>query len=216
MQLGTGYWLWAGIAMLAFGSGLFLWNALRATVTPFGRRINHLTWVLLALYPMGVGFKSAVIGPEFLRFHLSDIGFPVFVGFTLYHHFRSGFEKNNDRLGKDLLADTAQALRHRRVTLVIGLLLSYGYEVFTGLLYSPRPDLEPWLVGAFDWWDIANYTLGAALCYTLLRMWGQRVSVVQTEQAVADAAAEEERRKQRREERQRRQPKRRGRKGRRR
>jgi hypothetical protein len=186
MQLGTGYWLWAGIAMLAVGSGMLAWGAYKAAVSPFGRRIDHLTWVLLALYPIGVGFKAAVIGPEFLRFHLSDIGFPVAIGHMLYGRFRSGFEKNNDELGKDLLADTAQALRHRRGTLIVALLLSYAYEGFTELLYSLRPDLDAWLVGKFDWWDIANYTLGAALCYLLLTIWGRKVTEAQaSEQALA-------------------------------
>lgn len=211
MQMGTGYWLWAGLGLLVIGLGMFLWNGFKAIGSPTGPRINRLTWTLLALYPMGVGFKSAAIGPEFLRFHLSDIGFPVFVGYTMYHHFRLGFEKNNPQLGHDALADMAQKLRHRKVALAVGLIVSYGYEVFTGFLYGLRPDMEPWLVGDFDWWDIVNYTLGAALCYLLLRFWAQKLAAAQVEQAALEAAADEERRRQRRQ--QRRQPRRRGRRG---
>ncbi len=211
MQMGTGYWLVAGYVLLAFGSGMFLWNGYKAIASPFGRRIDRLTMVLLALYPMGVGFKASVTGPEFLRWHLSDIGFPVFVGFVLYQHFRSGFEKNNPDLGKDVLADTAQALRHRKALLVIGLLISYAYETFTGMLYRLRPDMKAELVGKFDWWDIVNYTLGAALCYGLLVIWQIAVSRVREQRAAEEAATAAERREQQRGQRQ--QPKRQRRKG---
>lgn len=183
MQMGTGFWLVAGAILLALGSGMFLANCYQALVSPFGRRIDHLTMVLLTLYPIGVGFKATLIGPEFLRFHLSDIGFPVFVGFMLYHHFRSGFEKNNPDLGKDQLADMAQELRQRKMASIIGLGVSYAYECFAGLLYRLRPDMEVQLVGDFDWWDIVNYTLGAVLCYMLLVVW--QIAVRNAQQAAA-------------------------------
>jgi hypothetical protein len=212
MEMGTGYWLVAGYVMLAVGSVMFLLNGYRAVVSLLGRRIDHLTMVLLSLYPMGVGFKAAVIGPEFLRFHLSDIGFSVFVGFVLYSHFRSGFEKNNPNFGRDGLADTAQALRHRKVTLVIGLIVSYVYESLTGLLYSLRPDMEVKLVGKFDWWDIVDYTLGAALCYLLLVIWQLAVYRAQKHQSAINAERRKDQSKGPRPG-QRPQPKRRSRKG---
>ncbi len=177
MELGTGYWLIAGCVMLVGGLLMLAYSGFKAvTAKRYSDRMESLLLVLMALYPIGVGFKSAVIGPEFVRFHLSDIGFPVFIGYTLYHHFRSGFTKNNPDIGKDALADTAQALRHRKGTLAVALVLSYLYEVSTGWLYSLRPDLEPWLVGTFDWWDIVNYTLGATLAYTVMQLWSRKVA----------------------------------------
>jgi hypothetical protein len=192
---------------------MFLWNGYKALVSRFGRRIDHLTMVLLALYPMGVGFKASVTGPEFLRWHLSDIGFPVFVGFVLYQHFRSGFEKDNPDIGKDMLADTAQRLRHRKALLVIGLVVSYTYETFTGMLYRLKPNMKAELVGKFDWWDIVNYTFGAALCYSLLVIWQIAVSRAREQRAIEEAAAAAERREQRNQHGQRQQPKRQRRKG---
>lgn len=192
MVMGTGYWLVMGYVLLAAGSAMLVTNAYRAVVSPFGHRIDHLTMVLMALYPLGVGFKASAIGPEFLRFHLSDVGFSVFVGFVLYHHFGSRFTKHPD-FGKDKLADTAKVLRNRKVTLVIGLIISYAYEGFTGLLYQLNPDMKVELVGDFDWWDIVNYTFGAAVCYMLLTVWQLAVHRARARQAATEAERRKER-----------------------
>ncbi len=192
MTPGTGFLLYAGYGVLVIGAVMFLYNGYKALRSPFGKRMYRLTWVLLALYPLGVACKGIAFGPLFFRYHLSDIGFPVFVATVLFRHFRMSFEKGNATLGHNDMADLAQWLRQYRVALIIGLVVSYSYEGFCGLLWHLKPDVmaEAGLIGDFDWDDIANYTLGAAVCYWLLTVWRRRVVVAKMLQPKLDATVE--------------------------
>jgi hypothetical protein len=174
MTPGSGFLLYAGCALLAIGAAMFLYHGFRAVTAPFGQRIDRLTKVLLALYPLGVGCKAVALGPLFFRYHLSDIGFPVFAAAMFFHPDEQAPEQSQ-------MDYMLQWLRHRKITVVIGLVASYGYEAFTGVMWRVQHDVmaEVKLIGNFDWVDMANYTLGAAACYTLLIIWQRRVVVAQ-------------------------------------
>jgi hypothetical protein len=208
VKLGTGIWLIGGYVWILIGVSVFAYNAYKAVRNMAGPRMHNLSMMLLALYPLGVGCKISLTGPEFVRYHLSDIGFPVFLGYVFYGHFRAGYEKRNNAQLDALPVheDMAIALRHRRGTLIVALVASYLYEIGTGLLYRTHPAVKVQLVGSFDWWDVAYYTLGAACGYLLLRRWQYWVDYVRTAYQAQQEAAEAEKRAERRRRRQTRQP----------
>src|ERR1044072_9475177 len=116
------------------------------------------------LYVLGGGLKFAVMGPEILRRHLSDVGFPAAI--SIHVLTRSHYPvslSSHEQACKDQAKHDHQLFL--RVLIALG--LSYAYEIVTGLLYSVS-DMSVKVVGSFDWTDIAVYTIGAGCAVAIL------------------------------------------------
>lgn len=110
-------------------------------------------YIITALYPLGLGSKMALVGPDFLRWHIADIGFPVMVGLVFLRS--RGYNPNV----------TWRTIQQR---IGFGLVLSYGYEIAAGrMVASLEGEKEIPYIGGFDWVDIVAYTIGAVLAIGL-------------------------------------------------
>lgn len=117
------------------------------------------------LYLIGMGAKLTLIGPDFVRFYVGDIGFPVMTGYVLGHLASSWTVWRH--IHDEHAANDAR-FKRQMVTLGIALVLSYGYELLVGWAYTSISGTETALVGSFDPIDMLMYTIGAgaaALCY---------------------------------------------------
>jgi hypothetical protein len=157
-----------GAVLLVVGLGFMSVSLYKAWKHRGGRRIDQLMEAIASLYPIGLGFKFLMVGPEFFRFHLTDIGFPVSVGLLLFTKYSWSLAKNPYYQSLDLVDEQRLLQRVRRNFMVLGLLLSYGYETAIGLFYQTHPDKTPMLIGNFDWGDMLMYTLGALAGFSLL------------------------------------------------
>jgi hypothetical protein len=171
-----------GIALILVGVGMLAWSAVKMFRTlrtrHIGDRLQALYMMVVALYPLGNGFKFAIWGPEFFRFHLTDIGFPAWLGFVLFLH-GTIHDRLADKSTSDVtIEETISLLRYRRKLLIAGLVMSYAYEIITGVMYWVRSDLPAKYVGSFDLVDMVMYTLGAALGFAVLAYWLRKALVV--------------------------------------
>lgn len=137
----------------------------------YGHRYHIVVTMIAALYPAGLTFKLLILGPEFFRFHLTDIGFPVVVGWIIMSHARQRHNDAGTRLDdhyREQIAETTTYIR----AIIIGCGLSYAYESFVGLFYWFLADRlvgqTNLLVGNFDPVDMLMYTLGAGTAVLLL------------------------------------------------
>ena len=124
---------------------------------------------LFLLYPLGNAYKVAAVGPEFMRFHLGDIGFPPAVALFLFvvYSLLVGREVSTDASGPTielLMADN----RRKMACAVTAFVLSLGYEWVSGSLADQLSDSTNPGIGHFDWIDVACYALGSAALYACL------------------------------------------------
>jgi hypothetical protein len=128
-----------------------------------------------SLYPLGVGCKFAILGSQFMRFHLSDIGFPLMLGYSIFMHRQHSVD--DDKTSEEFysLEATLVVLRRRSTSLLIALGLSYAYETVVGLMYSSRDDMAVQMIGNFDLLDMVMYTVGTCLGLALLAFWRRKV-----------------------------------------
>ena len=139
---------------------------------------DHSIVALSIVYAVGVMAKFAAIGPEFLRFYVSDIGFPVMlmmiwtIGADPRTRTRQHFA-NASYLDQLLLLKGYK--KYQGGVLVAALCLSYLYEVVMGMAVSVLAEsgAQNPGVGGFDWGDIAAYTVGAAVAALLLRTYSR-------------------------------------------
>lgn len=130
---------------------------------------KSLIRLIESMYSVGLGAKMLIVGPAFIRWHLTDFGFTVAIAALLYVAAARGakidseYERKNYRLAVILEYDL------HRVTLVLALLLSYGYEVTVWFIYRQHPKTEVQFVGNFDWIDMLMYTLGAIAAFVCYR-----------------------------------------------
>lgn len=133
--------------------------------------LHHGVRLVSDLYMLGVVSKFGEIGPDFLRWHVGDIGFPVtlMLLFTLFA----------DPLGKDWFhkstdiqkVNTLISYTNMRMTFLgVALAISIAYEVFAGQLVNSLNGhgLVAVGIGNFDWIDVAAYVLGASVAFVLL------------------------------------------------
>lgn len=141
-------------------------------------RLTYGYFALMATYPIGLGFKLIGIGPDFVRFHLADIGFPLFAGWITTQFMEMGYMRSAKKYGES--ADSGHLLQTRvslmKFGLIAGLLFSYAYESGIGYLYS-RTDVQAQYVGRFDIIDMVMYTLGAGAGFVMLRLQSRMLSV---------------------------------------
>ena len=164
-----------GLVMGAVGVAILVHSIIKAVRGGFGDRMQAFYMMGASLYPVGVGCKFAILGPEFMRFHLSDIGFPLMLGYSLFLHRKRGVTKVVGSKKFYSLGETLVVLRHRKNSLLIALGLSYAYETIVGLMYWSRKDLSVQLIGTFDPLDMVMYTVGAMLGLGLLAFWRREV-----------------------------------------
>lgn len=110
------------------------------------------------MYALGNAFKVAAVGPEFFRFQLADIGFPpaVALGLFMFYSFLNRlFKRHNPPTG--FIAEN----KYKMWLVGYALILSYAYEWFSGIIVSRLGDAPNAGMGAFDWFDIISYTVGA-------------------------------------------------------
>jgi hypothetical protein len=139
--------------------------------------LNAGIGILVAFYFIGVISKVGEFGPEFVRYHLGDIGFPVATAGILLSisQLRAGPTSRS-------MSDLERFTYHRDQAsgwmkfIVIGLVLAYAYEIVVpAILYGiadQKGITENLPVGNFDWLDMLAYTLGATLgfiCAFLLK-----------------------------------------------
>ena len=170
MQAGTGYMLWAGYAMVAAGMGIAFANVYQAIKKRKTLHVvRHGLMVVTSFYPLGVGCKMALWGPEFFRFYLADIGFPLFVGYALYEWSVQRRDTPVQTKSSHPLEEWVTYCRLRRSTLVAGFVISLLFEAAWGVLMWQHPEaLELELAGGFDLWDVASYIIGTALGLCML------------------------------------------------
>jgi hypothetical protein len=172
------WWRVFGFAIAIGGLVFFIYDAYGAIFHRGGRQRQRLYMTLASLYPVGVGFKVAVIGPEFVRFYLSDIDFSLSLGYVLFERFWHRSSQHRAELNRLHWTDQSlMILRYRRNALIAALFMSYAYETFVGVFYSLNKDISVQLIGSFDWWDMLMYTLGAGLGIVILDRWRRNIIV---------------------------------------
>jgi hypothetical protein len=145
------------------------------------RRERYDGWftVVGLLWGIGLGCKVAGIGPDVLRFWLADMGFPLLVSWALWEVVRGRRYKEVRRTATteaQALAMFRRKIVSRQHTLIVAVLLSYCYELVSGLMAKMVNDAQPpgsnkVPVGEFDWFDMAAYTLGGLIGWWILVRW---------------------------------------------
>lgn len=124
----------------------------------------NISSLIAALYLFGLASKAAMVGPAWMRWHLSDIGFPVFIGYhVLFLRWWDGFKKNPVYTTMSSFELDQKYVELRKKMLLIAFGLSVLYELVVGFLYSLRPEVTPTMVGNLDWVDILCYTIGTGV-----------------------------------------------------
>lgn len=134
---------------------------------------EDITGLLATLYPIGVGLKLLPLGPDFLRFHLSDIGAPLAIAeiIMILLAWVTKQEWRYTRADAWYQSRLWYARMHIRAV-AVGWAVVCIYEVGVGLLYDIRaPGVKAVIIGKFDWVDIVMYTLGALCGLYLLRSY---------------------------------------------
>lgn len=165
---------WSSIvatAILPLVGIAFLWTlgalCLDLRKKHYSMAIDRMIELLTSLYFIGVALKISGLGPDFGRYHLADIGFPVVLiaAAGLFLEYWRRYEDRSTQL-KDLQSDMKYA-KNRLKLVPVAFGLSVVYELFAAYLHrtSPTPVLN---VGDFDWIDIAMYAFGSAAVALLL------------------------------------------------
>lgn len=174
-------------AVLAFG----LYRLLRKGSTAETRWADARILVV-ALYPLGTGIKYLLIAPDFVRWHLSDVGFPAFVAFLVYLRvylpklYREYPEMKEDAGWRTYVAYQLNALKVTAVVCV-------AWELFSEVLFRLN-DAPSSPVGRFDPIDLAAYALGLVACYGMTIMSTRHTTRWWVEHPILDPTQEAERR----------------------
>lgn len=158
--IGSGAFLVGGYALLRAGYGI-------ATAPTMYFRLKSLLWATEALYPLGMGFKLTLVGPDFVRFHLADLGFPAILAMILFVPMYRGYIRRGPLAGETEEEKTLEVLTLRKFAIGMAVILSYAYEIFVGVIYA-HTKMAVTQVGNFDWIDIVAYTLSGTVVYVVL------------------------------------------------
>jgi hypothetical protein len=132
-------------------------------------------------YPLSLGLKGLVIGPDWIRWHLGDFGFQFFLFLAITtvmkttRHLNIGVDGNVLEHRERLLRF---GISHYRKAFIIGFCISVAYELFTGLAYARAGVTNPLGAGSFDWFDIVVYALGAAAGLAVIE-WMRRLAITE-------------------------------------
>lgn len=132
------------------------------------RRWDRALGLFIVCYGFGVGFKLLEVGPELIRFYLSDWAWPgatsnviALIGYNLMiNSWR--------QQGLTIARIWMNVVQINRWAIPIMWALAFGYELLTG--YAARLNSGPVEnVGLFDWVDIAACTLGSFCALAMLQ-----------------------------------------------
>ncbi len=132
--------------------------------------------LIALLYALGATAKFGHIGPELLRFYVADIGFPVFIGLIF---IKMILGSANERLTVKAVTETME-LRKKSIYVFAGaFVICVGYEVSAGFLVSEftKRGLVSYGVGAFDWFDVLAYAVGATFAILVL-LWQIKIGKI--------------------------------------
>lgn len=121
-------------------------------------------WALVASYGVGKLFETAQSGPDFLRYHLCDIGFIAVWGALVLN------SKREPVINQRVKIPTDEPIHFFRAGIIVAFLAGMGWELLTGLYISGREDLAEsanMLYTGFDWWDTAMYVIGFMVTWRL-------------------------------------------------
>ena len=142
-----------------------------------GSWLSFLYGVGVLLYPVGVALKFSRFGPDWAQWHLSDIGFALFVANFLWSGVRAKNAAVITKWTHPLLARMAWT---RVVCLLFALVGACTFELFEGLLRNylanrVAPEKLTHVPG-FDLIDVWCYTAGVAfgVILVLLPLWRLR------------------------------------------
>lgn len=145
--------------------------------------------MLTSFYMIGVVCKALVLGPEFVRWYLGDIGFPVALGYVLSTFGKPTVrERESIKTGWDM---ARWRLLHCKSMIISAWMMSIGYEVAVSVLYH-YANATPSLVGGFDPVDVAMYTIGMLAAMWFIRRERVELNRLETveRERIAQAQAE--------------------------
>lgn len=182
---------------LAIGTvGFSLFTILNRRATTI-EKWNAAIYLLVGMYAAGQWFKVAIVGPSFIRWHLSDLGFPVAIAVVILPPLWQlvGVAKSNRALAAEYTPTQANYYRSklRRRAMPVAVALSYVWELLEGYAYSQNPkEMATSAAGNFDWIDMAAYTLGGGLgfffAHKVVQLYGQLVDAeAEYERQLAEA-----------------------------
>lgn len=126
------------------------------------------------LYPTGEAMQQFGIGPNFIRWHLSDVGFPaaLSVVWAAHRHVDAKPESLRSNLSDE------EAVRKYSETLLrsipVFVLLAIGFEYLSGAYYAIADMKQGYPVarsgiGDFDPIDVACYVAGGVVAFAIAR-----------------------------------------------
>lgn len=154
-----------GLGFLWMLTKVFLRFRKRHYAEVIEQSITLLTWI----YAIGVILKMSGLGPEFGRYYLADIGFPVVLIYVASLFLESRL-KYEDRSTEDkLLRSDMQYAKNRLKLVPVALGIAICYELLAGYINRSAEAPVPY-IGDFDWIDVLMYIVGSAATAGLL-LW---------------------------------------------
>lgn len=126
----------------------------------FKRVVDSLGYI----YTVGVVVKFMLLGPAFIRWHVSDFGFPIVL--ALLFARVALFVNRYEYKGKDNTTARKSVTEACYLIMLapLAVLASIGYELLVSYsLNQGTQNLQH--VGYFDWVDVACYVAGGALIW---------------------------------------------------
>jgi hypothetical protein len=176
------YWLVLparGFAALALA--VELWQVVQVARYQPPWRLSHIRWALWVLYPLGIALKVGEVGPDWVRWYLADVGFPVVVGWAIAELIMLAHDTTPAKRLSERLRQHVRLLKVQLVGLAVALLLAVLYELVIGhaaeAVRRTYPDTHVY-AGGFDWIDIACYVLGSVTAGGVFWYWRARVKAI--------------------------------------
>lgn len=131
-------------------------------------RFEYRLRFLAMIYGLGCVLKFMVLGPDFVRWHLADVGFPAMIVaayVALYGYWYKKIQPIEDYArAKRSLAEATVA----QFAAPIAVLISCAYE-FSAHAAQTSAQAGPVYVGRFDWVDIVCYVVGGLVVFFMAR-----------------------------------------------
>ena len=131
-------------------------------------RWSRALGVFIICYGFGVGFKLLEVGPELIRFYMSDWAWPGAISGVIALIIRNMMIERWRQRGLTRARIWMNVVQVNRWAIAALWVLACGYELLTG--YAARLNGGPIEnVGSFDWIDIGAYTLGSLCALAMLQ-----------------------------------------------
>jgi hypothetical protein len=88
------------------------------------------------LYIVGVACKFGLVGPDWLRFHLSDVGFPLVIALLLWGMYKKKYSGMSMSTMTERFKLELQIIHVYMMYAVTGFVISVLYEVVTGIMVT--------------------------------------------------------------------------------